>query len=51
MKTINLNTNKQTIQELVALGLTNYYTSSSLCIQRLALLQDAVRKNLIKLNY
>ena len=47
---INLNKNKQTIKELVGLGLTNYYTSSPLNIQRVALLQDAIRKNLITPN-
>lgn len=47
---INLNKNKQTIKELVNMGLTNYYTSSPLPIQRLALLQDAQRKNLIVIN-
>tara|TARA_B100000780_G_scaffold97944_1_gene68354 strand:- start:330 stop:482 length:153 start_codon:yes stop_codon:yes gene_type:complete len=48
--TINLNTNKQTIKELVQLGVTNYYFSSPLCIQRVALLRDAAKKNLITLN-
>lgn len=47
---INLNTNKQTIKELVALGLTNNYTSAPLCIQRATLLQLAVRHNLITPN-
>ena len=45
---IDLRKNNQTIKQLVDLGLTNYYTSSPLHIQRLALLQDAKRKNLIK---
>lgn len=47
---INLNTNRQTIKELVNMGLTNHYKSSPLPIQRLALLRDAARKNLITLN-
>jgi len=47
---IDLRKNNQTIKQLVDLGLTNYYTSSPLHIQRLALLQDAKRKNLIKIN-
>jgi len=47
---INLNTNKQTIKELVALGLTNNYTSSPLCIQRATLLKLAVAKNLLTPN-
>lgn len=44
---INLNTNKQTIKELVNLGLTNYYTESSLATQRERLLRDASKKGLI----
>ena len=48
--TINLNTNKQSIKELVALGLTNYYTQSPLCTQRERLLRDASNKGLITLN-
>ena len=47
---INLNTNKQTIKQLVALGLVNNYTSSPLCIQRSTLLQLAVASNLITPN-
>ena len=47
---INLNTNKQTINELVALGIDNVYTHSPLCIQRATLLKVAVIKNLIVLN-
>ena len=48
--TINLNTNKQTIKQLVELGLTNVYKHSPLCIQRKNLLEDAFRKGLINLN-
>ena len=48
--TINLNTNKQTIKELVALGLNNVYTHAPLCIQRRTLLKLAAMKNLIVLN-
>lgn len=47
---INLNTNKQTIKELVSLGLTNYYKSQPLCIQRRRLLRDAAEAGLIVLN-
>ncbi len=46
---INLNTNKQTIKELVALGLTNVYTHAPLHTQRRALLQEASIKGLITL--
>jgi len=47
---INLNTNKQTIKELVELGLTNNYKSHSLSYQRYLLLKKAYLKVLIKLN-
>ena len=47
---INLNTNKQSIKELVNLGLTNHYKSHSLGIQRMYLLRDAAEQGLIKLN-
>jgi hypothetical protein len=47
MSNINLNTNTQTIKELVAMGLKNYYTSHPLCIQRASLLRDAAREELI----
>jgi len=47
---INLNTNKQSIKELVSLGLTNYYTAHALCTQRARLLRDASSKGLITLN-
>tara|TARA_R110000772_G_scaffold60759_1_gene137097 strand:+ start:206 stop:361 length:156 start_codon:yes stop_codon:yes gene_type:complete len=47
MSSINLNTNTQTIEELVAMGLTNYYTSHPLCYQRASLLRDAVNYELI----
>ena len=48
--TINLNTNKQTIKQLVALGIDNVYTHAPLCVQRRTLLKVAVIKNLIVLN-
>jgi hypothetical protein len=44
---INMNTNKQTIKELVELGLENTYTHAPLCIQRRTLLELAVAMNLI----
>jgi len=46
---IDLNLNKQSIKELVDLGVTNYYFSSPLHIQRVALLRDAASQNLITL--
>ena len=48
--TINLNTNKQTIKQLVELGLTNNYKAQPLCTQRERLLRDAAVKGLIILN-
>jgi hypothetical protein len=46
---IDLNLNKQSIKELADLGVTNYYFSSPLHIQRVALLRDASKQNLITL--
>tara|TARA_R110000796_G_scaffold5390_3_gene20239 strand:+ start:663 stop:812 length:150 start_codon:yes stop_codon:yes gene_type:complete len=47
---INLNTNKQTIKELEALGIENNYTHAPLCIQRSTMLELAVAFNLITPN-
>ena len=47
---INLNTNKQTIKELVALGIENTYTHAPLCVQRRTLLELAVAMKLITPN-
>ena len=47
--TINLNTNTQTIKELLEMGLTNNYKSQPLHRQRKCLLQEASLKGLIKL--
>lgn len=44
---INLNTNKQSIKDLVSLGLVNNYKSHKLCIQRSLLLRDAINAGLI----
>lgn len=48
--TINLNTNKQTISELEALGVVNNYKHAVLSTQRYRLLRDAAIKGLITLN-
>jgi hypothetical protein len=48
---IDLNLNKQSIKELVELGVKNYYFSSPLHIQRVALLRDASKQNLITLKF
>ena len=47
---INLNTNKQTIAELEALGIENNYKHAALCIQRKIMLELAVKFNLITPN-
>lgn len=44
---VNMNTNKQTIKELVELGLTNSYTHAPLCVQRRTLMELAVAMNLL----
>lgn len=44
----NLNLYKETITELVALGLTNYYTQQPLCTQKERLVRDAIREDLIE---
>jgi len=50
MITVNMNTNKQTIKELVALGLTNTWTHAPLCVQRRSLLEMASVMGLLTLN-
>lgn len=48
--TIDMNSDlykSYSIKSLVALGLTNYYTSHVLCIQKKNLFQDALRRGLI----
>lgn len=44
----NLNKYKETIKDLVNLGIKNYYSSSPLCTQKERLIRDGIKLGLIE---